>query len=604
VLRELAVAGMKEVYNVPSNNIKPVVEATAAFFGINLPKETRKAYCRKQGVTKEVERSLVPSAKSSKQDLELGGELADLVTYKEIAEGTSIGIGVDGATINGYSVLGGSVFIVKKDGKPVRRMAFAEHVSRETVVNKMRKLSEFFARGKACMEMLQHPLAANVDLERARGSLTDRGGADGKVASALEKRVVRSVQRKLGCKVWDDLGASGEKVGGETLEQTMARMSLYDSAITFEVDRVKAWEAAQHLWDNDQLDKRAVAPDYMPTFFDDLFEATQEMLTVQQLLGLEAYAQLSEEERVVFVGLFCLEHGLSNTLVAIDSGFDEYAREIIPSFIPETTKKEVAFVEVNSSPGNKLCLSFCKLFAQCSDKDWNKSFHYRGWEQEKYGSYSLEDLQAILGSRFGIFFKNAKPILRGWDHAKEYLDEQNELDDAGKLRAATASALGNRGLLANYIAKAIISDWLYWPWMQKMNSVEHAFDMAPALQAAAASMQAAIDDPGILLSDRARLFGDEMPLPPENRELVATLEKVNADEQLKVHVLEFLRRGLTLGRPKFLKHTEEYQPGGIAEEYPPLCRPPLCRPPPRRPPRRSSQSASSCRRCAAARRTT
>ena len=81
---------------------------------------------------------------------------------------------------------------------------------------------------------------------------------------------------------------------------------------------------------------------------------------------------------------------------------DEVAREIIPGFIPDATPKSKAFVEVHKSPANKMMLGFAfgKTFAPCSDKDYGRSFDFEGWERAKYnGTYSLADLQTILGSR-------------------------------------------------------------------------------------------------------------------------------------------------------------------------------------------------------------
>ena len=292
------------VYNVPSNNVKPVIESIARFLHVELPVETITVNCRKQGIKKQVTRSLVPSSRMTRDALELGGEVADLVTYTEIAEGTSLGLTFDGATIAAYPVFGGGVCIVKKDGKVVRRMAFAEHMTRETVVEKMRKIQEFFARGKCCLEILQHPLADQVDLDRVRASVSDRGGADGKVANALKTRCVRSVQRELGRKAWEER---------DLLEREAAILALYSSwAVVLE-----AWEAAQALHDDDELNNRAAGDprqpfgEYVPKLFDTLWETSQEILAAQQMLGIEAYDQLSEDEKVKFVALYCLEHGLS-----------------------------------------------------------------------------------------------------------------------------------------------------------------------------------------------------------------------------------------------------------------------------------------------------
>ena len=210
----------------------------------------------------------------------------------------------------------------------------------------------------------------------------------------------------------------------------------------------------------------------MPQFFDALSETTQEILAAIQLLGHLEYEALPSNMKVVYVALYCLEHALSNTLVAIDEGMDEEARQLIPDFMPDGKKKEKAFVEVSNSPGNKMMLSLCKLFAPCSDKDWAKNFDFKGWEQLEHGTDSFSDLHAILGSRFGIFFTNARPALRGWRKAAAYLKYLEDIQTfEGKLRWATLSALGNDGLRANFIAKNLIARLVYWPWMRRMNSV-------------------------------------------------------------------------------------------------------------------------------------
>ena len=89
----------------------------------------------------------------------------------------------------------------------------------------------------------------------------------------------------------------------------------------------------------------------------------------------------------------------------------------------------------------------------------------------------------------------------------------------GKLCGATLSALGNRGLEANMMAKQQVLDYLYWPWMVKMNEVEHPFDMAQPMQSAAASFEkliATLDR--ICMGFSAREFGgirqNYVPRPP------------------------------------------------------------------------------------------
>ena len=112
---ELLSLGMSTLMISP-NNMKATVEAVARFFKLNLPTEERNVFCRKSGSHKKVTRSLVPSATTSKEMLEVGGEVADLVTYSELAEGTSLGLTFDGCTINMYGVFGGGVCLSHHEG--------------------------------------------------------------------------------------------------------------------------------------------------------------------------------------------------------------------------------------------------------------------------------------------------------------------------------------------------------------------------------------------------------------------------------------------------------------------------------------------------------
>ena len=404
------------VLMVSTGNMKPVVEANARFFSINLLTEKRTVTFRKQGKREVRERTLVPSAHNVQDNLELGGEVEDLVTWTEMAEGTSIGLTFDGATINMYGVFGGGVCMVKRDGVVVRRMAFAELMSRETVVNKMRKVQEYFAMGKAALQTLQHPLAHMVDLDRCGASLFDRGGADGVTHRSLEEAVVRRVQYKLGLECWLARDEDARTGALGDIQPSQWEQNGFD----------EAWAGAQAIFDDHELNEHAIDLEYVARVFDDMSEFFQDYRAAIQLIGYTTRTRTCHP-----VALFCLEHGQNNTLVAMDAAMDEVAREIIPGLIPDATPKSKAFVEVHKSPANKMMLGFAfgKTFAPCSDKDYGRSFDFEGWERAKYnGTYSLADLQAILGSRFAIFFRNARPLLRAWDHAGEYLTEEKKCE--------------------------------------------------------------------------------------------------------------------------------------------------------------------------------
>ena len=159
---------------------------------------------------------------------------------------------------------------------------------------------------------------------------------------------MRKIQHNLGRKHWD-------RLGGE------ARVAAISDVCVWSYDDVAtAWADVQQIFDDRQLDMVAADPSYEPLVFDRQSEATQEIHAAIQYLGMVDYDDLPEEERVNFVAIYCLEHALSNVLVAIDTGMDEVAREIIPGFIVDGAKKEKAFVEINSSPANKMLLSLGK----------------------------------------------------------------------------------------------------------------------------------------------------------------------------------------------------------------------------------------------------
>ena len=273
--------------------------------------------------------------------------------------------------------------------------------------------------------------------------------------------------------------------------------------------------------------------------------------------------------KVFIVKLYCLLHALSNTLVEADKGMDEVVRELMPEFVIGKEKTK-AFVETHKSPGNKMVLDFCKLFAPCSNKDWTKSFDFQGWELLKYNTHSTRDLKAILGSRFGIFFTNPKTILRAWDHAKEYLAEKQLVEiTEGKLRFAQLSALSNDLMKANMISKTLIGELIYWPVMKRMNAQEaggarvHVFDLAPPIQQAGQSILRYAEDPTRVLEGRGMLFDDE-PAPEPDDDIRQINEELREDDVLRANVTKLVRAGLAHAHSKWLKHTAEYQEGGVA----------------------------------------
>jgi hypothetical protein len=225
------------------------------------------------------------------------------------------------------------------------------------------------------------------------------------------------------------------------------------------------------------------------------------------MLGSTLYEVMDDNEKVVMVKLYCLEHALSNVLMAVGDGMATVARELIPAFIPEGSKVK-AFVEVATSPGNKFILSFCKLFAPCSDKDYAKAFDFQAWEAYTYGVNTTHDLMSILGSRFGVFFLNPVVILRAWDHAKEYLKMLGKIETyEGKLIAATLSAMRNPIIKGEMVARTLICNYVYWPWMILMHGVAHVSELVDPFQYAGLSLKNSAAYPDELMTGRALLFG-------------------------------------------------------------------------------------------------
>ena len=87
--------------------------------------------------------------------------------------------------------------------------------------------------------------------------------------------------------------------------------------------------------------------------------------------------------------------------------------------------------------------------------------------------------------------------------------------------------------------------------------------MAKPMQDAAASFERLAADPSPLLAGRGQLFSDEMLEPPD-ADLQPIIDELASDDALRTNVARFITAGLTKGLPQLLKHTAEYQPGGVA----------------------------------------
>jgi hypothetical protein len=327
-------------FMVSKDNHAEVIVAIARFFSINLPEEVRQSTFRNQ-IKKELKtRFAVPTAFTAKQKVELGGELADLATFEDLAESQSFGMTFDGCTLNMYSVFGGGVCILKQNGDIVRKMAFADMVGRETVANKMRKFQEFFARGRQCMELVQHPLAHQVCLERCEATNSDRGGADGCTGDAIKAKIVEIVVAKLGREEWR-----------RASEDERDNAFLYVES----EEACEYWERAAIVYADEELNKKHLDSEHVAAPFDDLSEMTQLLRVASYMLGSERYEAMGDDEKVVMVKLYCLEHALSNVLVTLGDGMATVARELIPAFIPEGSKVK-AFVEVATLGGDMVIL--------------------------------------------------------------------------------------------------------------------------------------------------------------------------------------------------------------------------------------------------------
>ena len=114
------------------------------------------------------------------------------------------------------------------------------------------------------------------------------------------------------------------------------------------------------------------------------------------------------------------------------------------------------------------------------------------------------------------------------------------------------------------IAKDLLARLVYWPWMVRMNEATHPFDLAKPLQHAAASIEALAADPSPLLAGRGQLFADSM-LPEPDVDLAPIIAELEANDTLRANVTRFLKAGLAKGLPQMLKHTAEYQVGGVAD---------------------------------------
>lgn len=101
--------------------------------------------------------------------------------------------------------------------------------------------------------------------------------------------------------------------------------------------------------------------------------------------------------------------------------------------------------------------------------------------------------------------------------------------------------------------------------MTKMNKVEHAFDMALPMQQTAATFEAIAADPALLLKERARLFDDAVAQEPDSVAEMIVLE-LGGDPELYLLVKKFVVAAFEGGLPQLLKHTAEYQLGGVAAE--------------------------------------
>ena len=274
-------------FNISSNRISDSFLASCQFLGVQLPKQEHSVYFKSEGVSRKQERFCLPSSTHAKDTVELGGELCDLITFGEIAEGTAIALTFDGATIASFPVFGGGVCMMLKNGKIVRRMAFQEIMGRETCVNKLRRLYEFFARGKALLELVQHPLAHRCDVARVQAKNGDRGGADGRVGDQLEAKLVKLVKARMGAARWVRISE-------------VERDELLDEVQDWDDEAVQeAYASAQEVRDDAEYDRAHVDLEYQPVLFDQAWETSRERLSAEYLLGWEEYDKLPTEAQVM-----------------------------------------------------------------------------------------------------------------------------------------------------------------------------------------------------------------------------------------------------------------------------------------------------------------
>ena len=144
-------------------------------------------------------------------------------------------------------------------------------------------MKEFFARGKASLAILQHPLTHLVDLDRMHAAALDRCGADGRTLNKIKERCnIPSTQRSKGLALWANLS------------EEMHVTAIFDVYNEFDDDVNTAWADAQLLFDDDELKpSRSTGMQSIPTMTITSSTSSgrpcrrcwQEVLAAQQLLG-------------------------------------------------------------------------------------------------------------------------------------------------------------------------------------------------------------------------------------------------------------------------------------------------------------------------------
>ena len=112
------------------------------------------------------------------------------------------------------------------------------------------------------MEMVQHPLAHRVCLERCEATSSDRGGADGCTGDALRAKIVEIVIAAHGRTLW-------EKATQDEREDAIS--DAYDE------ENYEVWERAAAVRADDELNRKHLDPEYVCIPFDELSEVTQEL---------------------------------------------------------------------------------------------------------------------------------------------------------------------------------------------------------------------------------------------------------------------------------------------------------------------------------------